>query len=124
MQDHTPFPQSPGAAADSARLESLRSLTLIIYILYALSTLVGLTAIAAIIINILKRPDTVGTLYESHFRWQTRTFWFGLLWAVVGTLTVWIFGLGFVILAVSWIWIIYRIVRGLLNWNDRKPMPV
>jgi len=112
-----------GADASAQKLASLKQLTLIIYILYALSAFVGLTAIVAIVINYVKREETAGTIYESHFTWQIRTFWFSLLWAVVGFVTL-ILGVGFFVLVADSIWVIYRIVKGFLNWNDGKPMPV
>ena len=112
-----------GFQGGSDRHQSLRTLTLVTYILYATSALVGLTAIVAIIINYIKRDDTRGTLYESHFTWQIRTFWWGLLWAVVGGITL-LIGVGFIILIANSIWLIYRVVRGFLAWNDGKAMPV
>jgi hypothetical protein len=36
----------------------------------------------------LKRSEVRGTWLESHFRWQIRTFWFGLLWASLCVLFV------------------------------------
>jgi uncharacterized membrane protein len=99
-----------------------RQLTLITYVLYGLSMFVGVTAIVAIIINHLKLDDLRGTLYESHLRWQIRTFWWGLLWSCVGMVLVWAFGLGLLILGALWIWLIYRMVKGILNWTERKPM--
>ena len=113
----------PQAGGD-ARLDGLRTLTLVTYVLYAVSALVGITAIVAIIINYIKREETRGTIYESHFSWQIRTFWWGLLWSVVGFITIWVLGLGFVVLVANSIWLIYRVVRGFLNWNDGKAMPV
>lgn len=101
--------------------KSAKTLTTIIYALYAASLLVGVTAIVAIIMNYLKREDVAGTFLESHFRWQIRTFWFGLLWGVLGMLTFFIVIGGFVMLANA-IWIIYRIVKGWLRLNDNKPM--
>lgn len=111
-------------APSSERLASLKQLTLITYILYALSAVIGFTAIVAVIINYVKREDTAGTIYESHFTWQIRTFWFSLLWAVLGFLTMFLLGLGLLVLFADSIWVIYRIVKGVLNWNDGKPMPV
>jgi uncharacterized membrane protein len=105
------------------QLASLKTLTLVCYVLYALSWFTGLTGIVAIIINYVKRDDTRGTIYESHFTWQIRTFWWGLLWAVVGFSTIFIL-VGFVILFAAAIWSIYRLVKGFLNWNDGKPMPL
>ena len=112
------------AGAPSAeQLAGLKQITLICYILYAISAFVGLTAIAAILINYIKRDDTRGTIYESHFAWQIRTFWWSLLWAIVGMITM-IIGVGFIVLIADAIWVIYRIVKGFLNWNDNKPMPL
>ena len=66
--------------------KSGKTLTTIIYALYAASFLVGITAIVAIVMNYVKKDDVSGTFLESHFRWQMRTFWFGLLWAVIGAI--------------------------------------
>lgn len=103
------------------KLQSLRTLTTVVYALYAASFFVGITSIVAIIINYVKKDDAAGTWLESHFRWQIRSFWFGLLWGVLGATTA-IIGIGWVILCVDGIWFIYRIVKGWLNLNDHKPM--
>ncbi|UXH79731.1 DUF4870 family protein [Roseateles amylovorans] len=120
MNDDLTVTASPMPAE---QLASLKQLTLITYILYALSFFTGFTGIVAVIINYIKREDTAGTIYASHFTWQIRTFWWSLLWFVLGGLLV-IVGVGFVILIVDSIWVIYRLVKGILNWNDNKPMPV
>ena len=105
------------------QLASLRQLTLVVYILYGLTWLTGISAIVAIVINYVKREDAAGTLYDSHFSWQIRTFWWGLLWFALGTLTMFLM-VGFVILFATAVWSIYRLVKGWLYWNDRRPMPV
>ena len=106
---------------DKTKIKSLRSLTQVVYVLYALSYFTGITAIVGIIINYIKKEEVAGTWLESHFRWQIRTFWFGLLWAAIGALTSFIL-IGFAILFANFCWIIYRIVKGWLNLNDNKPM--
>ncbi len=105
----------------SQNTEKLRDLTQIVYFLYIASVLAGITAIIAVIINYIKREDVRGTWLESHFRWQIRTFWFSILWAFIGMLTLWI-GIGFLVLVATGIWSIYRIVKGMLNFYDGKPM--
>ncbi|MCU0930813.1 MAG: hypothetical protein MUE43_03230 [Serpentinimonas sp.] len=124
------FGTSPGAGTviDVAgktpeQLQSLRQLTLAVYILYGLSWLIGISAIVGIVINYIKREDAAGTIYESHFTWQIRTFWWSLAWCVVGVLTL-VLMIGFVVLFVTAIWSIYRLVKGFLYWNDRRPMPI
>ena len=123
------------------RLSSLRTWTQLIYALHAFSLLTGILgaatvigafligwpSIIAVILNYVKQSEARGTWLESHFRWQIRTFWFGLLWIalcvmfVVGTL-----GLGVLIvwlpMAFLSVWFIYRIVRGWMALNDNRPM--
>ena len=93
------------------------------------SFLFGWPSIIAVIINYVKRGDARGTWLESHFTWQIRTFWFAVVWAIlvflIGlplTLVVIGFGvwaLGFFVLGV---WAIYRIAKGWLRLNDRRPI--
>lgn len=109
--------------AGSEKLASLKQLTLVTYILYALSAFTGITAIVAIVINYVKREDAAGTVYESHFTWQIRTFWWSLLWAVIGMMLSFVL-IGIPILIADGVWVIYRIVKGFLYWNDGKPMDV
>jgi uncharacterized membrane protein len=122
---------------------SLITWTHIIYALHALSLLTGILgaativgafligwpSIIAVILNYVKRSDVRGTWLESHFRWQIRTFWWGLLWVCLCWGFVLItFGFGILIawlpLGILALWFIYRIARGWVALNDRKPMPV
>ncbi|MEN9780838.1 MAG: hypothetical protein RL014_1986 [Pseudomonadota bacterium] len=114
---------TPAVPKTAEELASLRRLTLVTYVLYALAWFNGLTAVIAVIINYVKRDDARGTLYESHFTWQIRTFWWSLAWALLGFITSFIL-VGFAILFGAAIWSIYRIVKGWLYWNDRKPLPL
>jgi uncharacterized membrane protein len=114
---------TPASNGDAEKLASLKQLTMITYILYAVSAFTGITGIIAIIINYVKREDAAGTLYESHFTWQIRTFWWSLLWFVVGCILSLVV-VGVFVLIADGIWVIYRIVKGFLNWNDGKPMDV
>lgn len=110
----------PVAVMDD-KLRSAKTLTTIIYALYAASMLMGVTSIVAIIMNYVKKDDVAGTFLESHFRWQMRTFWFALGWALLGFLTA-AFLIGWLILIANAVWFIYRLVKGFLNLNDNKPM--
>jgi len=102
-------------------IKSAKTLTTIIYALYAASYFVGITAIVAIVINYIKKEDVAGTFLESHFRWQIRTFWFGLLWGALGGITALIV-IGWAVLIADGIWIIYRLVKGWLRLSENKPM--
>ena len=109
--------------ATDEQLASLKTLATVIYALYALSLFSGITAIVAIVLNYIKLDDAKGTWLESHFRWQIRTFWWSVVWFVLGALT-WIILVGWVVLGVAFVWFIYRIAKGWLNLNENKPMPL
>jgi uncharacterized membrane protein len=113
--DLTPSPEE--------KLASLKTLTTVIYGLYALSLFAGVTAIVAIVLNYIKQEDAQGTWLESHFTWQIRTFWWSVVWIVVGWIA-WIILAGWLVWGVAGIWFIYRIAKGWLNLNDNKPMPM
>jgi len=130
-----------GPRAGTEPSPSLITATHVVYGLHAFSLLTGIVgaatvvgafltgwpSIIAVIVNYAKRSQARGTWLESHFRWQIRTFWFGLLWVVLcGFFIVATLGLG---LLVAWVplglvglWFIYRIVRGWLALVDHRPM--
>ena len=105
------------------REQSAKNVTTLIYALYAASFLIGITSIVAIVMNYIKKEDVAGTFLESHFRWQIRTFWFGMLWGMLGVITF-VLVIGWFVLIANGIWIIYRIAKGWLRLNDNKPMYV
>lgn len=105
-----------------AEEKSARTLTAVIYVLYAaLFISGGVTAIIAIVMNYVKKDDMVGTLYEGHFRWQIRTFWFSLPWFIIGGILSFVL-VGFPILFVVSVWVIYRLIKGGLRLYENKPM--
>jgi uncharacterized membrane protein len=125
--------------------ESLITYTNIIYALHALAVVIGvltsttiignficgIPSIVAVILNYARRSSVRGTFLDSHFRWQIRTFWFAVFWAiVVGAIS---FVLAFVLIGfVTWIvgalllgiWVIYRVARGWFALRDGRPMYV
>lgn len=100
-------------------LEREVTLTVGVYALQAASFLFVITLLIGVIINYVKRDDVRGTWLESHFRWQIRTFWFVLLWSIIGFITTVIL-IGYVILFINAVWLIYRIVKGWLSLQDEK----
>ncbi len=109
------------AVTDPAVLRSLRTLTWVVYALYAASFMLGLTAIAAIVINYVKRPAVAGTVFESHFAWQIRTFWIGLAGMVLAVLTMAIL-IGWLVAALTLVWAVYRLVVGALRLMEERPI--
>ena len=130
------LPASPSA--------SLISTTLLIYALYGIAAVFGLVSsgfpliapffgvlgIVAVIIAYVRRAEVAGTWLASHYRWLIRTFWFSLLWAMVGGLVLVTLGLiligipiAFGIWIAATIWVIYRLVRGYALFKDTKAIP-
>lgn len=103
-------------------LQSLKNITTAVYALQAASFVFGVTYFIAIVLNYVKKDDVRGTWLESHFRWQIRTFWFSLLWFVIGGVTALIV-IGWIVLFANALWFIYRVAKGWLNLIDGKPMP-
>lgn len=101
--------------------KSQKNIAILVYILQAISLFLVITFVIAVIINYVKKSDAKNTWVESHFRWQIRTFWFAMLWFAIGSITMFI-GIGFIILTVNVIWIIYRVVKGWFRLNDGKEM--
>ena len=101
--------------------KELKTLATVVYALQAAGFFVGLTWIVAVVINYVKRDEVRGSWLESHFSWQIRTFWWGLLWAVVGGILALVV-VGFAVLFADAVWIIYRIVKGWLNLSENKPV--
>ncbi|MCB2262985.1 MAG: hypothetical protein LGR52_08615 [Candidatus Thiosymbion ectosymbiont of Robbea hypermnestra] len=105
---------------DDEKIKSAKTVTTVIYALQAVSLLLVITFLIAVIFNYIKKSSVQGTWLASHFRWQIKTFWFGLLWWILGFATLFLV-VGYYILIINTIWIIYRIVRGWLSLlNDRE----
>jgi uncharacterized membrane protein len=122
-------------------LPSVLTVANVVYALHTLAIIVGVVgaatvvgsfvgsvpSIIAVILNYVKRGDARGTWVDSHYRWQIRTFWFALLWFIVGWVLIFtIIGMiiGWPVLAALTVWLIYRIGRGWLRLRDRRPMYV
>ena len=118
----TPDPTSNLPPDDASRWQPLITAANVVYALQAIGLVVPIAFIAAVMVNYIKREDTAGTVIESHFRWQIRTFWVGLAWMVLGGMTV-IILIGIPILFAGYLWLMYRIIKGWLFLIERKPMP-
>ena len=126
---------------------SLTTYNHITYLLYILSYFTaGLLWIVPIFMNYAKRRDADGTWLATHFDWQIKTFWYSIVWFVIGVLIV-IFALGgfgvgmfadsgniaissvlfaslgFIMMGFTFIWHLYRIVRGWIALTDGRPVP-
>ena len=104
--------------ADSKE-QGLKTIATVVYALQAAGFFVGITWVVAVIVDYVKKDDAAGTWLESHFRWQIRTFWWGLLWGIIGGVLTLVL-IGWLVLAANAVWIIYRIVKGWLRLAERR----
>ena len=121
--------------------DSNRTLTIALYVLYIVAIFsAGILALVALVINYIKRDSVQGSIFESHFTWQIRTFWWYLIWNIIAFIPFFFLfftgnnpdlfagtALGatafcLIVVAVSWVWIVYRAIRGIIAVNDNKPM--
>jgi uncharacterized membrane protein len=129
----------PTAAGDTP--ESAWTVANVVYALHSLAIVVGavgaatvigafvwsVPSILAVILNYAKRSEARGSWLESHYRWQIRTFWFAVAWALLAiffALTVIGFPIAAAIVVALTAWLIYRIARGWIRLRDRRSMYV
>ena len=139
----TDFPASATPSTQVARPVPTGA-ALVVYALFAVAAVIGvashgfplfaplfgLVGLIAIVVAYVKRGEAAGTWLASHFRWLIRTFWWSLLWALIGGLVLVTLGLvligipiAFAIWAVDTIWVIYRVIRGYLLFHSSQPVP-
>ncbi len=93
----------------------------IVYFMYLASLLVGLTGLIGLIMAYVSKGDAPGWL-QTHFQFQIRTFWIGILIAIIGGITTTI-GVGFLIILGLVIWYIVRCVKGMKSLGQNAPIP-
>ena len=106
---------------ERSSLESDRTITLIAYVLHLVGAVAGLTSIVGLIINYVKR-GRYDEFFDSHHTWMIRSFWWAVLWCIVGFVTI-VIVIGWAILFFVWVWYIYRHVRGLIALINGEAMP-
>jgi uncharacterized membrane protein len=96
------------------------SLAVVVYVLYCVGYFTGFTALIGVIIAHVKVDDTDPVL-RSHYQFQIRTFWIGLLYLAIG-IPLSIVLIGIPILIWWFVWSLIRIVKGLVRINEHKPI--
>ena len=79
-----------------------------------------ITALIGVIIAYVQ-IDKADDMLRTHYRFQIRTFWIGLLYIVIGALSA-IVIVGIIILLWWFIWTLVRCVKGLLALNENRPI--
>lgn len=93
----------------------------IAYILYLTSLIFGITSVAAVIIAYVNRNDGPAWL-DSHYHFQIRTFWIGLLFLCVSVLLM-IVLIGYLLMLLWVIWLVVRCIKGLKYLGRQQAHP-
>lgn len=110
-----------------AQTDSAKNMAWWLYIAHACTFFfsLGLLSIIPLLFNYAKRDETLGTFVASHHSWMIRSFWWYVVWMVVGAaLFVTVVGipLAFLVWGVAWIWKAYRLIRGWVTLNQNQPI--
>jgi len=94
----------------------------LVYLLYLASALIGVTVLIGLVVAYINRPQVSGSWAETHYTYQIRTFWIGLLYSAISSLLI-IVGIGILLIVVVAIWAIVRCIKGLMWAAEGKPVP-
>lgn len=109
------------------QLDALKSVGWVSYILHLIVAVGAVVPgaqpgaallVIALVIDLVKKPDALGTWQESHFAWRIQTvLWVGLLYLVTAPLFLLLFVPGMLAWILISIWFLYRIVKGMVRMN-------
>ena len=116
--NQTPPPQTPRQT--DRWLEPGKTNVQVVYFLYIAGMFIGISALVGIVIAYINRGKAGGWV-ETHYTWQIRSFWIGLLYSFVSVLLM-IVAIGFVLIFAVAVWVIVRCVLGLQAANRDEPV--
>jgi uncharacterized membrane protein len=111
---NTTAPAAPNAAAEAKTAN-------LIYILYLVTLVVGVSELVGLIMAYVHK-DTAPAWIQTHYRFQIRTFWIGLIYICAGVITVFLV-VGWFILLFFAVWYILRAVKGMKLLGGGLPHP-
>ena len=100
---------------------SQQQLAKIVYILYLVGVVFGITGLIGVVMAYIYKSDAPEWLY-SHYQFQIRTFWIGLLYLVVGSILLVVL-VGWLVYLFWVVWLIIRCVKGLQILDKKEPHP-
>ncbi|RLK46828.1 putative membrane protein [Alkalispirillum mobile] len=114
------YPRTEQTTVTGGQTDSGKQLVMVVYILYLVGFFVVLTAIAGLILAYIKRGEA-DPVSASHYQYQIRTFWIGVLYSLVGIITSPI-GVGFLIMVLAVLWFLTRCIKGLVVNSESRPI--
>jgi len=94
----------------------------LIYALYFISYFTGgFLALVGVIIAYMK-ADEADPAVRSHYTYQKRTFWYGLVMLIIGAPLAFV-GIGILILIWFVVWSLIRCTKGFMAAQEKRAMP-
>ena len=109
----------PAKQANSPIVDD-RGLAFAVYILYFVGYLTGITSLIGVTIAYLQQYSAAPEL-KSHYTFQVRTFWIGVIFLVIGGV-LFFSGIGVFILLAGFFWSLMRNAKGILALNRNEPI--
>jgi uncharacterized membrane protein len=118
-----PTPPTPPAAAVTHDERQMAFVVYILYLAHFVPVIGWVATIVGLVLAYVERP-TAPEWLKSHYTFQIRTFWIGLLFGAV-SLFLFLILIGIPLLLATWIWFIVRCAVGLsrLLRNEAYPTP-
>lgn len=92
-----------------------------VYILYLAGLFTGITALIGVVIAYIYRNNSPEWL-RSHYQFQIRTFWMGLLFLAVGSVLSMVM-VGFLVLLFWAVWLVIRVIKGWKALSQQQAHP-
>lgn len=124
MAEPTQLPPAAPAAPPPAQVpapSSGENVAKIVYVLYLASLLTGVTAVVGVVMAYVYQGEAPDWL-KTHYRFQIRTFWLGVLFGFVG-LVLSVILVGYLVFLFLLVWLVVRCVKGLKYASRREPYP-
>ena len=118
MSDINPQPSTPRQT--DRWLEPGATNAQVIYILYLAGLVIGVSALVGIVLAYMNRGKAGGYV-ETHYTWLIRTFWIGVLYALVSAFLMFVM-IGFLLMFAVAVWFIARCIIGLQALGRGEPI--
>lgn len=118
MSDVNPQPSAPRQT--DRWLEPGATNAQVIYVLYLAGLVIGVSALVGIVLAYMNRGKAGGYV-ETHYTWLIRTFWIGLLYALVSAFLMFVM-IGFLLMFAVAVWFIARCIIGLQALGRGEPI--
>ncbi|MEO5760365.1 MAG: DUF4870 domain-containing protein [Mesorhizobium sp.] len=120
MSNIDPGPAATGPRQSDRWLEPGPTNALVIYVLYLAGLVIGVSGIVGLVLAYINRGKA-GGFVESHYTFLIRTFWIGLLYALIAFVLVFVI-IGFVLMFAVAVWFIARCILGLQALQRGEPV--